>query len=189
MIEEYGKMAAHILPFEPESKIRVMFMDEAAFGRISDPSRCWAPLGVRPEVPSQIVREYIQLYGAVDPYYGDDFYLVMPKCDTEMTNIYLGELSKQFANDYILLGIDNAGWHISKDMVIPENIRLFYLPARTPEMNPAEQIWKEIRKIGFKNKLFQSIDEVVDKLCQVIKSLSPELVKSVTGREWVLSMF
>ena len=86
-------MVAHILPFEPESKIRIMFMDEAAFGRISDPGRCWAPLGVRPIAPSQMVREYIQLYGASDPINGDDFYLVMPTCTTEMTNRLLSKLN------------------------------------------------------------------------------------------------
>jgi putative transposase len=164
-------------------------MDEAAFGRISDPARCWAPAGIRPEVPSQTVREYIQLYGAVDPKNGDDFYLIMPKCNTEYTNIYLEGLSKQFADDYILLCTDNASRHTSKSMLIPDNIRLFYLPARTPEMNPAEQIWKEIRKIGFKNKLFNSITEVVAKLSDVIKSLSSDTVKSITGRDWILSIF
>ena len=56
-------------------------------------------------------------------------------------------------------------------------------------MNPIEQIWREIRKLGFKNKLFKSIAEVVDKLCEVISSLSSELIKSVTGRDWILSMF
>ena len=182
-------MVAHILPFEPESKIRIMFMDEAAFGRINDPSRCWAPMGVRPIVPYQMVREYVQVYGAVDPYYGDDFFLIMPKCNTDMTNIFLESLSKKFSNDYILLGIDNATWHNSKTLIIPDNIRLCYIPARTPEMNPAEQIWKEIRKVGFKNKIFKSIVEVIKKLCEVISSLSSELVKSVTGRDWILSMF
>ena len=183
-------MTAHILPFADEgAKIRVMFMDEAGFGRINDPASCWAPMGIRPIVPYQMVREYVQIYGAVDPYYGDDFFLIMPKCNTEMTNIFLEGLSKEFYNDYILLGVDRARWHNSHTLVIPDNIRLFYIPPRTPEMNPIEQIWKEIRKIGFKNKLFKSIAEVTNKLCEVISSLSSQLIKSITGRDWILSMF
>ena len=182
-------MEAHILPFEPESKIRVMFMDEAVFGRISDPSSCWAPMGVRPVVPCQTVREYIYLYGASEPQTGDDCFLIMPKCNTEMSSIFLEHLSRQIGRDYLLLCTDNASWHKSKDLVIPDNIRLFFIPPRTPEMNPQEQIWQEIRKLGFKNILFDSIVSVTDKLCEVIQGLSSDVIKSITGRDWILQMF
>jgi len=177
------------LPFEPESKIRVMFTDEAIFGRISGLSRCWAPIGVRPVVPSAKVREYIYVYGAVEPESGDDCFLIMPKCNTKMTNIFLDELSKKFCRDYILLGTDNASWHKSKSLKIPDNIRLFFIPPRTPEMNPIEQIWQEIRKRGFKNSLFKSVASVSDKLCEVIQSLSADTITSITGRDWILQMF
>jgi putative transposase len=85
--------------------------------------------------------------------------------------------------------LDNATWHKSKILEIPENIRLFYLPPRTPEMNPVEQIWKEIRKRSFKNKIFQSLENVVDKLCETCNSLTSDCVKSITGRDWIISMF
>ena len=74
-------------------------------------------------------------------------------------------------------------------MIIPDNIRLFYLPPATPEMNPIEQIWKEIRKRGFKNEIFQTLDKVVIRLCETICSLSNDIIKSITGREWILNAF
>jgi putative transposase len=74
-------------------------------------------------------------------------------------------------------------------LIIPDNIRLFYLPPATPEMNPIEQIWKEIRKRGFKNEIFATLDRVVSRICDTIRSLSNETVKSITGRDWMLSMF
>ena len=89
----------------------------------------------------------------------------------------------------ILLVLDNAAWHKSKSLAIPDNIYLFYLPPRTPEMNPIEQIWKEIRKRGFKNTLFKSLDAVVDRLCDTCNSLTNECVKSITGRTWIRAMF
>jgi hypothetical protein len=49
---------------------RLMFEDEARFGRLREPQRCWAPKGVRPEVPAQIVREYEYAYAAVSPHDG-----------------------------------------------------------------------------------------------------------------------
>ena len=132
-------MRTYILPFAEEgAKIRVMFEDEASFGRISEPSRCWAPAGIRPRAPCQRVRDYVHVYGAVDPISGDDCYIITPTCNTQWTNIFLEELSKSVGKDYVLLCWDRASWHSSKDLIIPDNIRPFYIPPRTPEMNPIE---------------------------------------------------
>ena len=182
-------MKSHILPFaEPDAEIRLMFGDEAAFGRISEPARCWAPSGIRPVVPCQMVREYMQVYGAVDPISGDSCSIVAPKCNTNGMNVFLEVLSKEFSNDYILFCLDNAAWHKSKTLKIPQNIRLFYLPPRTPEMNPIEQVWPEVRH-DFKNKLFNSLTDVMDQLCLTLNSLTKQMIKSITARDWILRMF
>jgi len=166
-----------------------MYQDEAGFGRISDPAVCWAPSGIRPVVPCHHIREYQYAYGAVSPQDGESYFLVLPRCNTACMNIFLKGLSEAFPKDYILLPVDNAGWHKSKTLEIPKNIQLLYLPPRTPELNPIEQIWKEIRKRGFKNRAFKTLEKVVDKLCETVNSLSKETVKRITGREWILSMF
>lgn len=182
-------MRTYILPFaDPDAKIRIMFMDEAGFGRISEPSVCWAPFGMRPIVPSLRVREYVQLYGAVDPISGDDCYIIAPICNTEWTNLFLKEVSKSAGKDYVLLCGDNASWHKSSELIVPDNIRLFFIPPRTPEMNPIEQLWPEIRH-DFKNKLFKSLNKIVEQLCTSITSISKDTVRSVTGREWINNMF
>jgi putative transposase len=104
-------------------------------------------------------------------------------------NIFLDGLSKQYCDDTIILVCDGASWHKSKKLIIPINIQLFFLPPATPEMNPIEQIWKEIRKLGFKNEIFKTLDKVVERLCETICSLTKETVKSITGRDWILSLF
>jgi putative transposase len=183
-------MHSHILPFaESGAKIRIMFVDEAGFGRISDPAKCWAPDGIRPIVYHHHIREYRYAFGAVAPIDGEKFFLVLPNCNTECMNVFLRELSAAYPKDYILVPLDNAVWHKSKKLEIPDNIRLFYLPPRTPEMNPIEQIWKEIRKRGFKNTLFHTLDMVIERLCDTCNSLTNQCVKSITGRDWILSMF
>jgi putative transposase len=183
-------MRTYILPFaEPDSQIRLMFMDEASFGRISEPSYCWCPAGIRPIVPCHRIREYVYVFGAVDPINGDSSFIIAPKCNTQWTNLFLKTLSNQFANDYILLCTDCASWHKSKELDIPDNIIIFYLPQYTPEMNPIEQIWREVRKDGFKNTLFSTLDKVVDKLCDSLVALSNNLIMSVCAREWIASMF
>jgi len=80
-------------------------------------------------------------------------------------------------------------WHRAKGLIIPDNIELFMLPPATPEMNPIEQIWKEIRKLGFRNEIFHTLDKVVDRLCDTICSLSHDTIASITGREWICGMF
>lgn len=182
-------MNFHILPFaEPEAKIRLFFEDEARFGRINEPAGCWAPHGIRPTVPCQMVREYMNVYGAVDPVHGDKYFIIAPHCNTQWMNLFLSELSNHIGIDYALVCLDQARWHSSNDLIIPDNLRLFYIPPRTPEMNPIEQLWPEIRK-DFKNKMFKTLDKVVDQLCVSLNSISSCVVKSITGREWILSMF
>lgn len=166
-----------------------MFQDEAGFGRINKPKYCWCEKGVRPVVPCHHIREYRYAYGSVEPLTGDSFFLVLPRCDTECTNVFLRELSKEYPDDMILLCCDGAAWHKAKALIVPDNILLFYIPPYTPEMNPIEQIWKEIRKRGFKNEIFATLEKVVDRLCETICSLTPEIIRSITGREWIIKPF
>ncbi len=164
-----------------------MFEDEAGFGRINKPKYCWCQKGHRPNVPCHHIREYRYAYGAVEPRTGESFFLILPYSNTECMNVFLRELSSTYPDDYILLVCDGAAWHKSKGLKIPKNIELFYLPPATPEMNPIEQVWKEIRKLGFRNEVFPSLEKVVDRLCDTILSLPPKLIKSITGRQWILS--
>ena len=99
------------------------------------------------------------------------------------------ELSKQCADDFILLCCDGAVWHKSSKLELPENIVLFRIPSYTPEMNLIEQIWKGIRKHGFRNEVFATLERVVDCLCDVICSLSNETISIITGRNWIIKAF
>ena len=162
-----------------------MFQDEAGFGRINKPKYCWCSKGARPTVPCHHIREYRYAYGAVEPMTGESFFLIMPYCNTECMNIFLDELSKQYPDDEILMACDGAAWHKSKAMQVPKNIKLLSIPPYTPEMNPIEQIWRELRTQGFRNEVFATLEKVVDRLCQTINNLTPETVSSITKRDWI----
>ena len=166
-----------------------MFEDEAGFGRINKPKNCWCPLGIRPVVPCQHIREYRYAYGAVEPLTGENFFLVMSNSNTKCMNFFLEKLSEEYPDDFIILACDGAAWHKANELIVPETINLLYIPPATPEMNPIEQIWKEIRKRGFKNEFFDTLADVVDRLCDTIVSLSHDTVKSITGRDWILNCF
>ena len=175
--------------FNNKRKIRLMFQDEAGFGRINRPKYCWCRKGMRPSVPCHHIREYRYAYGAVEPLTGDSCFLILPYCNTVCMNIFLKELSKQYPEDVILLCCDGAAWHKSETLQVPDNIVLFYIPPYTPEMNPIEQIWKELRARGFHNEIFQTLADVVDRLGNTICDLTADAIRSITCRDWIVSCF
>lgn len=120
---------------------------------------------------------------------GDHFFLVLPYCDTIHMNYFLEELSKAFPKDQILLVCDGAAWHKSKGLRVPDNIKLLFIPPYTPEMNPIEQIWKQLRSMGFRNEVFKSLSHVLDRLCVTINNLTHDMIKSITLRQWIESCF
>ena len=163
-----------------------MFQDEAGFGRINKPKRCWCPAGIRPSVPCHHIREYRYLYGAVSPADGELFSLVLPYTNTICMNVFLKELSNAYPDDYVPLVVDNAAWHSSGALEIPENIHLYLLLPYTPELNPIEMLWDEIREMGFRNEVFASLEKVVDRLCVRFLISNAARVASITHRTWFL---
>ena len=157
--------------------------DEGRFGRISDVRRAWSPLGMRPQAPRQVIRTYLYVFTAVCPALGRMTSLILPYANTEMRNIFLKHVAEDFSDYFILMLVDQAGWHISQKLAVPENIRLIKLPPRSPELNPSEHIWEEVREKNFGNKAFRDLDGVEDTLCQGLNDLAkdPEKLRSMTN--------
>ena len=176
------------MPEAPFDDVYVMFQDEARFGRINSPKSCWVK-GERPVVFSQIVREYTYAYAAVCSFDGRMDSLVLPWVFSVAMNVFLAEIAKRHPDKYILMFLDQAGWHKAKDLDIPPNIRLVSLPPYSPKLNPAEHIWDELREKYFHNIAFDSIGAVEDQLVVGLKSLEndAELVQSTTGFNWIIS--
>jgi transposase len=167
--------------------LRIMFADEARFGRMNRPRPCWAPIGTRPEVAAQLIREYIYLYGAVAPKDGTCVYLIMPTSNTACFQAFLDVLARKFARQDILLVLDSAPNHRSGDLAVPNHITLLYLPPYSPELNPKENLWDEIREKIFKNYALKSIDAVHAKLKQAILYIerNTKLVQSITSFPYI----
>src|SRR4249920_3343644 len=123
-----------------------MFTDEARFGRMNRIRPCWAPIGTRPAVAAQLIREYIYLYGAVAPKDGTCVYLIMPTSNTACFQVFLDVLSRKFASQDILLVLDGAPNHRCGDLLLPNNVALLFLPPYSPQLNPKEILWDEIRE-------------------------------------------
>jgi hypothetical protein len=159
-----------------------MAEDEGRFGRVSIPRRAWAPPGVRPRAPRQIVREYTYVYAAVAPAEGKMTSLILPTANTAMMQLFLEHVSHTFAEYFIVMQVDQAGWHQAKDLIVPDNIRLIAQPAYSPELNPVEHLWEELREKHFPNLALATLDEVIEKVCDGLKQLeaNPERLRSMT---------
>jgi transposase len=167
---------------EDERPVLKMAQDEACFGRISTLRRSWCPKPLRPLVPRQIVREYTYVYAAIAPGEGKMASLILPRANTSMMNIFLEYVSRTFLKYFIVMQVDQAGWHSAKDLVIPENIRLIFQPPYSPELNPVEHIWDDMREKAFHNRIFASLDAVITLLCDQLLQFedNSKLLQSMT---------
>jgi transposase-like protein len=164
-----------------------MFEDEARFGRSSEPHRCWAPKGVRPTVPAQIVREYEYSYAAVSPHDGVLDTLVLPQVNAEVMGMFLAEVAQRHADEFIVMVLDGAGWHKAKRLQVPTNMRLIPLPPWSPQLNPAEHVWDEVREKWFANRRFESMEQLERQLVAGLAALEADAPRmaSLTGFDWI----
>lgn len=170
-------------------RLRVMFQDEGRFGRITDPRRCWAPPGVRPVAHSQLVREYTYVFAASSPSDGTLVSLILPEVNSETMSMFLEEVSRRHADEFILMFLDSAGWHKSKHLKVPANVRLSPLPPYSPQLNPVEHLWDEIREKWFPNKVFHSMSAVESTLMEALSTLENDhsRIQRLMGFEWIVS--
>jgi len=166
-----------------------MFQDEARFGRIAQSKRCWCPKPIRPVCPTMVCQEYTYAYGAVSIADGQWGSLILPKANTVCMQIFLEEIASRYLDDRIVMVLDGAGWHRGSDLVVPKNMKLLRLPPYSPELNPVENIWEELREKGFDNKVFDSLDALEEQLLLGLKHLEdhPEITKSIAGWSWILN--
>ena len=166
-------------------QVRVLYQDEAGFGRISKIGSCWCPPNSRATVPKHHIREYRYCYGAVDAHTGESFFIIAGNCNTAWMQKFLDELAAYYPDDYLMLVMDNAAWHKAGHLIIPDNMAFIFIPPYTPQMNPIEQIWAQFRRMGFSNQAFNTLNDVIDRLEETIHQLTPAMVQSIVKRKWL----
>lgn len=166
-----------------------MFQDEARFGRMSDPRSCWAPAPLRPMVNRALIREYKYQYAVVSPWDGALDHMTADNMNTESMNRFLDQVNRTHQSDFVVMVLDGASSHKSKELKVPENMELVLLPPYSPELNPAEQIWNRLRKGYFANKVFDSLDAATSQAERGLSNMAADCsaVKSLTNWPWINS--
>lgn len=184
-------LAAILTPDDvKERRVRLMFQDEARFGRMVRIRRCWSPAPLRPSVANGYEREFVYVYAAVSPVDGEMDWMISEKMNTEQMSLFLSQVSAAHPQDFIVMVLDGASSHKAKDLKWPENIKYVRLPPYSPELNPQEHVWDELREKEFPNRVFNDLGAVVGQLQSGLPRLSAdhERLRSLTAWPWIVSL-
>ena len=133
--------------------------------------------------------KWVYVYAFVHPATGNSFYLILPTVNTDLMTLTLKEFKKEIdPNDekIILLIMDGAGWHRSKDLEVPEGIQIIPLPPYSPELQPVESGWPLLRE-SMANGHFDTLDaleKVIEKRCLWLME-NPKILQGEVGFGWI----
>jgi hypothetical protein len=169
------------------TELELWWQDEARVGQKNPITRRWARRGTRPRAPHDQRTKWAYIFGAICPAKGKAAGLVMPFADTEAMQAHLIEISRAVdSGAHAVLMLDQAGWHMSARLVVPDNITLLPLPPRAPELNPVENVWQFMRDNWLSNRIFSSYEDIVDHCCEAWNKLAdqPWRIMTLGHREW-----
>lgn len=164
-----------------------MFQDEARFGRISDTRRCWCPRPTRPLCQAMVSQEYTYAYAAVSVADGKLDSLILPHVNGACMQLFIDEVAARHPGERIVMVMDGAGWH--QGLTPAGNLRLVRLPPYSPELNPVEQLWAELREKYFHNRVFDSLGGLEDHLVLALREMEHDhaRVRSIVAWPWIVS--
>ena len=168
--------------------VEVWFGDEARIGQKNKITRRWAPIGTRPAAPKDQRTVSTYIFGAICPQHGKGAALVLPRCNIEAMNLHLAEIAIAVApGAHAVLLVDQAGWHLSAKLAVPDTITIVPLPPKCPELNPVENVWQFMRDNWLSNRIFQSGEDLVGHCCEAWNKLvdQPWHIMSIGLRDWV----
>jgi len=132
--------------------VKIFSCDETRLGLITSPGKRITLPGIRPVGMIQRTFENYYIYGATEVS-GGSFFLEFPFMNTDCFQCFLDGFSETFSDSINIFIIDNAGIHKAKRLIIPENIRLVFLPPYSPELNPVGRFRQYIKK-DIKGEIF-----------------------------------
>lgn len=173
----------------PEAEIDLWFFDEHRVGLKPIVRKVWSPIGERPIATVNHRYEWLYVYGFVKPKTGETLWYLIPRVNTKWLNLVYESFGRDAGiseSKKALLIEDNAGWHRSQKCKIPAGISIEFLPAYSPELQPAERLWTLVDE-PLVNQCFETIDEIENilmKRCNVLSEMKEE-IRDLTYYRWL----
>lgn len=144
--------------------------------------------GVKPVAPYLHRFDNLYLFGAFSPVTGDYFILEMPHCNSDTFQVFLNKLSEERPAEFKILILDNGAFHHAKRLIIPPNMAFIFLPPYSPELNPAERMWRH-----FKDKVsmiaYNSLELLQQKISEITNNINNKIVQSICSNDFYQTTF
>ena len=150
-------------------------------------SRSWGLKGTRPRRIRQRQFKSSYIFGAICPRKDKGVALVLPHANTEAMQLHLNEISKNVTKGYhAVIVMDKAGWHMANTLNVPLNITIIKLPPYSPELNPMEQVFQQLRKLKLSNTCYETYEEIDQACVQAWNNFTgiKGNIKSLSLRDW-----
>jgi hypothetical protein len=170
---------------------KLFFQDESRFGLMTQAGRRWARKGKRPEMLYRQTRQYLALFASVCPETGEMSSLISPYMNTYAMNAHLKILSEEHPDTCNVVVLDGAGWHRSKDLELPDNVKFIRLPPYSPQLNPMETVWEYIKSHFTRGAYFENLDQVENRIIEGVRLMhnNSDIVKSVAKTKYAEKIF
>lgn len=172
----------------PGKAVEVWAEDEARSGLKPIARRAWALKGRRPRSGGRTRYDWLYVYGFARPSTGETFAVILPRVNADRMADALSAFAAHAdprGRKVLVVLVDNAGWHAAERLAVPPNVVLYFLPACTPELQPAEPLWPLVRE-AVANRSIGRIDRLRAVLRARLEYLArnPETVQPVVGFRW-----
>lgn len=166
-------------------------MDEMRYGLMSNYRRSWSKVGSRTDWKNQQEFENGYLYSALAPLSGESFHRIgFEDANSSNTRVFLEKLKEEHPEKHLIVVLDNAPFHKLKLLQLLEGATLVFLPPYSPQLNPVERFFEELRKMTA-NKIFDTLDAHEKKIEEKVVEYGNDIeaVKRLAGYEWIVKQY
>jgi transposase len=136
--------------------------------------------GVKPIGAVQYCFENFYVYGAIEPTSGESFFLELPHLNSALFQIFLNEFAHCYQESMNIIVMDNGSCHTAKSLRIPENVVCLFLPPYSPELNPIERLWQDV-KAQLAWLLVAQIEELEHHVERILSQYAKGMLQSLTS--------
>ena len=168
--------------------MRVFCQDETRLGLHLPIHRRLTGYGVKPVQVVEPLYESSWLYAAVEPTTGDAFWWELPCLDADCFGLFLDKFGQHYAESLNIVLLDQAPAHVAQRVAVPENVVLVWLPAYSPELNPVERLWEDLkRRIDvLDDQVRSSLYALQEHVAGLVQRYSAETIASLTGYAYLV---
>ena len=160
--------------------VRVFSQDETRYGLLPVINRRITLRGIKPMAEIDSRYESVYLYGGVEPLTGERFFMEFSHITSECFQCFIEKFCEAFADSLNVLVLDNGRFHQAKSLEIPENIVFVFLPPYSPELNPIERLWQDMKAKLFV-ETYKTLQAMQAKVTEILGDYSDTAIAKLTG--------